>query len=71
MLKFQLFFFFFALDLKTEYFLFQVNSPNLNPKFHILIRLITHLLPVYIITSRLKNVKGITELRVRIRFSDV
>ena len=71
MFKLHLFFFFLAFDLKRAYFLFQVNSPNLKPIFHILTLRVVHLLPVCIITSWDINVKGITEPRVRIRFSEV
>jgi hypothetical protein len=43
----------------------------LNPIFHTFTFLVVHLLPVCIIISYDRKVKGITELRVLIRFSEV
>jgi len=57
--------------LKSAYLRFHVNSPNLNPIFHIFIFLVDHLFPIWIITSYDKKVIGTTELRVLIRFSEV
>ena len=64
-------FFRFCFALKTANFRFHVNSPNLNPTIHVFTRRVYHRFPACIITSKLLNVRGITEDRVRIRFSDV
>ena len=68
---FFLFFFRFCFALKTANLRFHVNSPNLNPTIHLLTLRVYHRLPACIITSNDKNVKGITEDRVLILFSDV
>jgi len=48
-----------------------VNSPNLNPIFQNVTLRVTQQLPEYNTISYNKNVKGIHELRIHIRFSAV